>query len=420
MRALWRQTRTFSAPVRLLMANQFAINLAFYMLMPYLAAHLAGPLGLAAWAVGLVLGVRNFSQQGMFLIGGTIADRLGYKAPIMAGCLLRTAGFGLLGRVDNLPALIAASAATGFAGALFNPAVRAYLAAEAGERRVDAFATFNVYYQAGMFLGPLVGLALLAADFRTVCTAAAAIFALLTALQWRALPDRRTARSDGASEPTGSILAQWRSVLANRPFLLFSAAMIGSYVLTFQVYLALPLAAGELLGPNATEVTSGLFVVSAAIAVVGQLRLTAWAKKRWSSHQALAAGLSLMGLAFLPLAFTPHDAPVLALTALVTAVVLLAVGGAIIYPFEMETVVVLCGNRLVATHYGFYNTVSGLGITLGNLAVGAVWDFAQSHRMEWLTWGALVATGLACAASIIVLARTGILTRRPLLQVRQV
>ncbi|CAM5461241.1 Multidrug resistance protein MdtH [Streptomyces microflavus] len=150
MKAVWEQTRSFSAPTRLLMANQFAINLAFYMLMPYLAAHLAGPLGLAAWAVGLVLGVRNFSQQGMFLVGGTIADRFGYKAPIMAGCLLRTAGFGLLGWVDSLPALIAASAATGFAGALFNPAVRAYLAAEAGERRVDAFATFNVYYQAGM------------------------------------------------------------------------------------------------------------------------------------------------------------------------------------------------------------------------------------------------------------------------------
>lgn len=237
MNALWRQTRSFPPAVQLLMANQFAINLAFYMLMPYLAAHLSGDLGLAAWSVGLVLGVRNFSQQGMFLIGGTLADRYGYKAPIMAGCLLRTVGFGLLGWVDNLPALIAASAATGFAGALFNPAVRAYLAAEAGERRVDAFATFNVYYQAGMLLGPLVGLALLAADFRAVCATAAVIFAALTLLQWRALPTRRGA--DKGSEQEG-VLAQWRTVVTNRPFLLFSAAMIGSYVLTFQVYLALP------------------------------------------------------------------------------------------------------------------------------------------------------------------------------------
>lgn len=409
MISLWRQTASFPPAVRLLMANQFAINLAFYMLMPYLAAHLAGSLGLAAWAVGLVLGVRNLSQQGMFLIGGTLADRYGYKAPIMAGCLLRTLGFGLLGWVDTLPALIVASAATGFAGALFNPAVRAYLAAEAWDRRVDAFATFNVYYQAGMLLGPLVGLALLAADFRAVCAAAALIFAALTLLQWRALPDRGGNATAGGS-PEGA-LAQWRTVLANRPFLLFSIAMIGSYVLTFQVYLALPLAAGDALGDVAgTRATSGLFVVSAAVAVAGQLRLTGWAKRRWTPGQALVRGLAAMGLAFLPLVFTPPGAPYLSLVSLTAAVVFLAVGSAIVYPFEMDTVVALSGNRLVATHYGLYNTVSGLGITLGNLITGALWDFAVRQQALWITWLTLTATGLACATAVAVLSRTGRLT----------
>ncbi|MFF4757650.1 MFS transporter [Streptomyces sp. NPDC001292] len=408
MKNLWQQTRSFPPAVRLLMANQFAINLAFYMLMPYLAAHLSAGLGLAAWAVGLVLGVRNFSQQGMFLIGGTLADRLGYKAPIMTGCLLRTAGFGLLGWVDDLPALIAASAATGFAGALFNPAVRAYLAVEAGERRVDAFAAFNVHYQAGMLLGPLVGLALLAADFRLVCTTAAAIFAVLTVLQWRALPARRGHTADTARQ--GSVLAQWRTVLANRPFLLFATAMIGSYVLTFQVYLALPLAAADALGANGTAVTSGLFIVSAAVAVVGQLRLTGWAKQRWQPSQALVRGLAVMGLAFLPLALTPRGSSGAALVSLVAAVVLLAVGSAVVYPFEMDTVVALSGNRLVATYYGLYNTVSGLGITLGNLVTGALWDFARRHHALWTTWTVLTATGLVCAASVAALARAGRLT----------
>ncbi|MET9103686.1 MFS transporter [Streptomyces antibioticus] len=411
MKTLWRQTRSFPPAVRLLMANQFAINLAFYMLMPYLAAHLAGGLGLAAWAVGLVLGVRNFSQQGMFLIGGTIADRFGYKAPIMAGCLLRTLGFGLLGWVDSLPALVVASAATGFAGALFNPAVRAYVATAAGERRVDAFATFNVYYQAGMLLGPLVGLALLAADFRLVCTVAAAIFAVLTVLQWRALPARHGETAGTTAAPDG-VLAQWRTVVANRPFLLFATAMIGSYVLTFQVYLALPLAASNALGSKGTWVTSGLFVVSAAVAVTGQLRLTGWAKQRWNPGRALVRGLTAMGLAFLPLALTPPGTTVTVLAALVAAVVLLAAGSAVVYPFEMDTVVALSGNRLVATHYGLYNTVSGLGITIGNLAVGALWDFAVRHDALWLTWGALTMTGLVCAASVAALARSGRLAVR--------
>ena len=113
--------RSFDRPSQVLMVNQFTINLGFYMLMPYLAGYLAGPVGLAGWAIGLVMGIRNFSQQGMFLIGGTLADRLGFKPLIVAGCLLRTIGFALLATVDSLPAILIASAATGFAGALFNP-----------------------------------------------------------------------------------------------------------------------------------------------------------------------------------------------------------------------------------------------------------------------------------------------------------
>lgn len=222
--------------MQLLLLNQLTINLGFYMLIPYLAAHLSDGLGLATWLVGLVLGVRNFAQQGMFLVGGALADRFGYKPLIVAGCALRTVGFGLLGVVDTLPALLVASATTGFAGALFNPAVRAYLARDAGERRVQAFALFSVFYQAGILLGPLAGLALTGISFTLTCLVSAGLFALLTALQVRALPSGRDRRGSSSDRDTG-----WREILSNRPFLLFAAAMSGSYVLSFQVYLALPL-----------------------------------------------------------------------------------------------------------------------------------------------------------------------------------
>lgn len=182
------QFRSFNRPSRVLMINQFGINVGFYMLMPYLADYLAGPLGLAAWAVGLVMGVRNFSQQGMFFVGGTLADRFGYKPLIVAGCLIRTGGFALLVVAHSLPSVLIASAATGFAGALFNPAVRAYVAADSGDRKLEAFAMFNIFYQAGILLGPLVGLALLTLDFRMTVLGASAVFAVLTAAQLMALP----------------------------------------------------------------------------------------------------------------------------------------------------------------------------------------------------------------------------------------
>lgn len=399
------QFRSFDPAARLLMINQFGINLGFYMLMPYLAGYLAGPLGLAAWAVGLVLGVRNFSQQGMFLVGGTLADRLGYKPLIVAGCLLRTAGFALLIFAGSLPTLLIASAATGFAGALFNPAVRAYLAAETGARRVEAFAVFNIFYQAGILVGPLAGLALLVADFRVTAAAAAVVFAVLTVAQLFALPPRR------AAEPAvrTSVLEDWRTVVRNRRFLAFAAAMIGSYVLSFQIYLALPLQAEYLSPEHGQAVTSGLFVVSGVVAVAGQLRITAWFRRRWGTGRALVVGMSVLAAGFVPLLVISGPQPfgtVTALVALVVSAAVLAVGTAAVFPFEMDTVVSLSGGVLVATHYGFYNTVVGVGILAGNLATGAVLDAARSAGLDELVWGGFVAIGAVAAIALALLDRS--------------
>ncbi|MFE3642348.1 MDR family MFS transporter [Streptomyces sp. NPDC059169] len=418
MKGTIAQVRSYERSVQLLMVNQFTINLGFYMLMPYLAAHLAGPLGLAGWLVGLILGVRNFSQQGMFLIGGTLADRLGYKPMIIAGMVLRVVGFATLGLVDSVAALIAASAATGLAGALFNPASRAYLAADAGERRIEAFALFNVFYQAGILLGPLVGMLLTGVDFRITCLVAAGIFALLSIVQIRALPARRgDDAKDEKDGPRESVLTQWLGILANRPFLLFSVAMIGSYVMTFQVYLALPLEVRRLGGEGqfGTAAVAVLFAVSGLSTVLFQTKVTAWCKARMEPGYALTWGLLAMGVAFLPLLVaTAVPVPgggtalwLLAAAPPALSALLLALGTMIAYPFEMDTIVRLAGDRLVATHYGLYNTICGVGIALGNLLTGAALDAARAAGVSALPWIALCSLGLACAAALYGLHRTG-------------
>ncbi|MBO3736583.1 MFS transporter [Actinoplanes sp. NEAU-H7] len=396
-----------------MLVNQLSINIGFYMLMPYLAGHLSGTLALAAWAVGLILGARNLSQQGMFLIGGSLADRLGCKPLILAGLGLRVVGFGLLGFASSLPMLIVASLLTGLAGALFNPAVRAYLAAEAGDRKTEAFAVFNVFYQAGILAGPLVGLALLGASFRWVCVTAAVLFLILFVLQARALPARQT----DAAEPRQRLLADWRQMTTNRPFLLFSLAMAGSYVLNFQVYLALPMRAQEQAGGQVGVAV--MFAVSGLLTVAGQVRLTAWAKARWSPSEAIVRGLWLMAAAFLPLAVTAGLGPAapgwvsaaLHLTPVLTSTILLTAATMIVYPFEMATIVNLAGPRLVGTYYGLYNTIAGVGIAAGNLLTGAAIDAGRESGLDALTWIALTAIGAACAVAVAMLARSGGLAR---------
>ncbi|SLE84452.1 ABC transporter permease [Mycobacteroides abscessus subsp. massiliense] len=73
----------------------------------------------------------------------------------------------------------------------------------------------------------------------------------------RAEPERNADRAP--------VLTSWRSVVSNKAFLLFSGAMIGSYVLTFQVYLALPLQAALLTDDKKSEtvLVTSIFVVSA-------------------------------------------------------------------------------------------------------------------------------------------------------------
>jgi MFS family permease len=403
---LVRQFSSFGWPSRILMVNQFGINLGFYMLMPYLAGYLAGPLGLAAWAIGLVLGVRNFSQQGMFIIGGTLADRLGYKPLIVAGCLLRTAGFGLLVFAHSLPAILIASAATGFAGALFNPAVRAYLAADSGHRRVEAFAMFNVFYQAGILAGPLAGLALMVVDFRIAAAVAAAVFAMLTVAQLFALPQHS---ADPLAEKA-AILDDWRIVVANRSFLWFAAAMVGSYVLSFQVYLALPLHAAALAPQHESLLVAAVFVVSGLVAVGGQLRITRWFSARWGAGRSLTIGMTILTVSFVPLLVVPNSGrfgAAAAIVALLVSAALLAVGSAAVFPFEMDTVVSLAGNHLVATHYGFYNTIVGVGILIGNLATGALLQAARDAGADELLWGGMALVGLVAALALHRLDRGG-------------
>lgn len=288
----WNEIRGFPLAIRLLLVNQLGVNTGFYLLVPYLATHLGDDLGMSAAVVGIVLGVRNLSQQGLFLIGGSAADRLGARGVIIAGCAIRTVGFALFALGDGLPVLLAASVLSGVAGALFNPAVRTYLAQEAGERRAEAFALFNVFATTGALIGPLLGSALLLVDFRASALTAAGIFALLTVAQALVLPARQVPPA------TGSVTADWREAVGNRAFLAFALAMVGMFTLENQLYLLLPAGARHATGWDGA---AGLvFLVGTIAGIAFQLRITRALSRRGTRGRWIAAGLVLMGLAFVP------------------------------------------------------------------------------------------------------------------------
>lgn len=394
--------------VKILLLTDLGFNLAFYMLMPYLAGHLRG-LALSGALVGLILGLRNLSQQGLFLIGGALADRREYRSLIVAGCLVRSAGFALFAFASHPAALVAASVLTGLAAALFTPALKAYLAAAGGDDRPMAFALSGVLSQAGALLGPLLGIALLSFGFRPLALAAAALFLLWATLLRAWLPERRG--SEAASARTA--WQDWKEAAANRPFLLFSIALGGYAVLFNQLYLALPLAIAS-AGASQTGV-SAAFMISSVLVIALQVRVAAFSEARLSPATSIALGLAVMGAAFAPLAAlacagigdrASVTAAVLAGAAILTLGLMLA------YPFTMNMIPLLAGERRLGVHYGIFYLAAGISAGAGNLVIGRLFE-GGSGDVGAAPWLLLTAVGLASAAAVAALALRGALPGRP-------
>ncbi|WP_461030725.1 MFS transporter, partial [Streptomyces sparsus] len=293
-RAPWRRLPPL---LRLLIATQLAFNVGFFLVLPYLAQYLGGVLGLTGAVVGLVLGLRTFSQQGLFVVGGALTDRIGVRPVVLTGCVLRIAGFLWLGWAEGVGSVVGAVLLIGFAAALFSPAVESEVARQAvcwedggNGPRTSVLALFTVAGQLGAFVGPLLGALLLTVDFRAVCLAGAAVFAAVLAghlvLLPQRVPGRRTVRGRGA-------LA---ALLRNRPFLALCGAY-SAYLLAYnQLYLALPAEIARV--SDSPAVLAYLFALSSLLVVAGQLPLTRWAAGRLDLRRGTAAGLVLLSCGF--------------------------------------------------------------------------------------------------------------------------
>ncbi|MBT2382929.1 MFS transporter [Streptomyces sp. ISL-11] len=410
MRTL-RAVRESPLALRLLFINQFGVDIGFYLLIPFLAAYLKEDLGLSAALVGLVLSVRNLSQQGLFVLGGTASDRVGARTVIIAGCALRTVAFALLAFGYCRPLLLGASVLCGLAGALFYPAVRTYVAQEAGERKTEVFALLNVFSTSGSLVGLLLGGLLLLTDFRVAALVTTGVFTALTVAQALALPPRRVA----AVRET--VLRGWREVLGNRRFVCFCSATASLFILENQLYVLLPDGARQASGWGGS---AGLLLASGAVAtLLFQFRITRTLERRGGGARWVAAGIALMGLGFVPPLLVCGAEPpeshevVPRLLVMTTGSLLLYFGGMVAYPSVMELIPRFGRERLTGTYFGLFYVLSGTTAAGGNAVVGWAMDLADRTRRPWLPWLTCLFFGLASALAVTWLYRARALPSRP-------
>ncbi|MFE9817911.1 MFS transporter [Streptomyces sp. NBC_00236] len=384
--------------LRLLTTTQFAFNTGFYAVLPYLATHLGTGLGMTGWLIGLVLGLRTFSQQGLFVIGGALTDRYGPRPVVLTGCALRIAGFGWLAFAGSTATVIGAVLLTGFAAALFSPAVESETAREAvrheqrtGTPRAHVLARFSAAGQAGAFLGPLLGSLLLLLDggFRASCLAGVLVFVAVLAGHARLMPHR-----DPVTRTAVRTTAAVRHVLTQRPFLLLCLAYSSYLVAYNQLYLSLPAEVQRTTGSQAA--LGWFFALSSLLVVLAQLPLTRWSAHRLAPRTALVTGLVTVAAGFAAVPLTPAGpAGLLPPAALV---VLLTLGQMLLVPAARGLVPDLVDDRHLGLATGALSSVSGLAVLGGSAATGALLDAPAPVR-----WAALAAVPLAGAALALTL-----------------
>jgi MFS family permease len=371
---------------RLLVASQFAFNVGFFAVLPYLAGHLGGTLGLGGALVGLILGLRTFSQQGMFVVGGSLTDRYGPRPVVLAGCALRVAGFIWLGSAEAAWSVTAAVVLVGFAAALFSPAVESEIAREAvrmeqagGPVRTRVLATFSAGGQAGALIGPLVGTLLLGEGFLGACLAGAAVFAVVLAGHWRLMPraEAHAARERFALRP----------LVRNRRFLRLAIAY-STYLIAYnQLYLALPAELDRATGSQ--QALGWLFALASAMVVFGQMPMERWASARLGLTVMIRCGLALIATAF---AVTGVLLPLQGLWPAVSFVVLLTLGQMLVVPAARACVPELVDARRLGLFTGALSSVSGLLVLAGGAPAGALLELGGT--LPWLALGTVPVLGV--------------------------
>ncbi|PRZ12012.1 MFS transporter [Nesterenkonia sandarakina] len=429
-----KRQRDTSGTVRVptLLGAQGIFNVGFYAVVPFIAIVLAEDFALGGAAIGLVLGTRTAAQQGMFLLGGVLADRFGARSLILTGCAVRALGFGTLAVSvswhHSLPLFVVGTVLTGLGGALFSPALSTLVALAQSQRetlsqsetqpgvraphrapRTTLFAALSVVGETGAAIGPLLGAALLGWGFAVTAASGAGLFIIVGFVLTRLLPRTSSTQSeahgpqlsdDASQESPRTRRSRRCASLHHRGFVCFALLHAVDLLSYNQLYLSLPT---EIRRSGAgAETLAALFALVSILTITAQLPIARLAR-RLGPHRALPLGYITTSAGFLVLAAsTTTTMPEgLEIAPAVAAVVLWILGHLMVGPVALDLVPRFAGNTKWGSYYGLLATAGGVAVLVGNAAVGSLLPLTESSSsLAWAPWILLGALPLISAALI--------------------
>jgi DHA1 family multidrug resistance protein-like MFS transporter len=370
-----------------LLADTFLMWGGFFMVIPLLSVYYVDKLGWAAASIGLVLAVRQFTQQGLTSISGVLADRFGAKGLICTGLLLRVAGFGSMAWADTFPLLILSAILAALGGSMFEAPKQAAVAALTDETNRARFYSLNgVASGLGLTIGTQIGALLLPVSFSLVAYGAAICFFLTFLVTLVFLPPVRVARE------SSGLLDGVRMALHDRPFIVFNLLLMGYWFMWVQLSISLPLVAKHIGGSAST--VSLLYAINSGMTIIFQYPLLRLAMRWLRPLPILVSGVALMalGLGLISLAST--------VLALMLCVVLFSTGGLLATPTQQTVTAGLANPGALGSYFGVNSLALAIGGGLGNLSGGLLYDAGKAAAFPQLPWLVFCAVGVLCALGL--------------------
>jgi DHA1 family multidrug resistance protein-like MFS transporter len=375
-----------------LLVDIFFMWAGFFMIVPLISVHFVDDLGWPAAAIGLVLAVRQLTQQGLTLPGGMLADRIGPKALICGGMLMRSAGFASMAWATSFPMLLASAVLAALGGALFeSPRAAATVALTTPENRARYYSLEGVVGGLGMTIGPLLGALLLRYNFGVVALVAASCYIITFAVTLALLPAVRVA-SERRDLTYGIGLA-----LRDRPFMAFNVLLMGYWFMWVQLSISLPLEARAISGT--TNAVSWVYTLNAGMSVLLQYPLLRLAERWLRPLPILMLGLAIMaaGLGGVALAASTP--------ALLMCVALFSAGALLATPSQQTVAAEFADPTALGSYFGVNALALALGGGLGNYAGGLLYGIGRASDAPALPWLIFCTVGLVSSVGMLALHR---------------
>ena len=106
---------------RFIMLDNVLVVFGFFSVFPLISIHFVDQLGWAAAAVGLALAIRQLMQQGLGLLGGSLADRYGAKHADCRWHATARRRLAAMAMAQTPATLVFSCILSGLGGMLFDP-----------------------------------------------------------------------------------------------------------------------------------------------------------------------------------------------------------------------------------------------------------------------------------------------------------